>query len=167
MDRLRKVPVFFYTIIYIIFVDMKRVCIIIASLLLLCSCSEKKGSLYNEAVIFFPDRLKEAMNMYMGTVDTPEITGLEPIYDCDSICVLQCIASGTDAQGQKRSDSVRYIFVRDNMLSAASGRPVYLDNITGGRYLDKQGKKEYCDQIIANGTNQYSYFLGICEPVNI
>lgn len=148
---------------------MKRHSIILATLLLLllCSCSANKGGLYKEAVKAFPDRLKEAMSQYMGTVDAPEITNLEPIYDCDSICVLQCIASGKDASGKKHSDSVRYIFVRDNMLSAVAGHPVYLDNITGARYLDKQGKKEYCDKIISNGTNQYSYFLGICEPVNI
>lgn len=147
---------------------MKKTYFIIASLLLLllCSCTAKKGSLYNEAVKVFPDRLKAAMIMYMGTVDTPEISGLEPIYDCDSICVLQCRASGTTASGEKRSDTVRYIFVRDNLLSGVYGRPYYLDNIAGGRYLDKQGKKEYCDKIIANGKNQYSYFLGICQPVD-
>ena len=147
---------------------MKRLCIVIVSMLLLglCSCSSKKGSLYEEALKVFPQRLEAAMAEYMGTVDAPVITGLEPIYDCDSICVLQCKATGTDIYGKKRSDTVRYVFVKDNMLSAYYNRPIYLDNISGGKYLDKKGKKEYRDKIVSNGTNQYSYFLGICEPVD-
>ncbi len=50
---------------------MKRHSIILATLLLLllCSCSANKGGLYKEAVKVFPDRLKEAMSQYMGTVD--------------------------------------------------------------------------------------------------
>ncbi|MBP5567082.1 MAG: hypothetical protein J6X57_06340 [Bacteroidales bacterium] len=145
---------------------MKRLCIVIALLLALCSCSSKKGGLYKEAVKVFPQRLEAAMAEYMETVDAPEITGLEPIYDCDSLCVLQCKATGTDIHGKKRSDTVRYIFIKDNMLSAFYNRPIYLDHITGGKYLNKQEKKEYRDKIIANGTKQYSYFLGTCEPID-
>lgn len=148
-------------------INMKRLCIICCLLLTaFSSCSPHKGSLYKEATKVFPHRLEKAMAEYMGTVAAPVISDMEPIYDCDSICVLQCRASAPDASGRTLTETVRYIFVRDNLLSSRSGKPVYLDNITGARYLDKQGKKEYCDKIIANGSNQYAYFLGISEPVD-
>lgn len=135
-------------------------------LFILSGCNSSRGSLYKEATKYFPHRLELAMTQYMGTVGAPTITDIEAIYDCDSICVLQCRASAPDASGKKLSETVRYIFVRDNFLSSSSGKPVYLDNIAGARYLDAQGKKEYCDRIIANGPNQYAYFLGISEPVD-
>lgn len=106
------------------------------------------------------------MSEYMHTKGAPTITDIEPIYDCDSLCVLQCRASAPDEFGNQRAETIRYVFVRDNFASAVSGRAVYLDYVSGGRYLDKNNKKLLRQKIETNGTRQYSYYIGISKPVD-
>lgn len=142
----------------------------IAFLLLLCSfalaCARKsKNSLFDEAQKQLPITLGRAMAEYMETVGEPTITDLQVIIDCDSLCILQCKASAPDASGRRRGDTVRYFFVRDNMMSAFYGHPLYFDNVTGAQYLDKDGIKEFVKKHEQNSTERYTYYLGICAPV--
>ena len=145
---------------------MKRICIIVVLLLAFCSCTDDNGNLYKVASAYLPGRLETAMTEYMGTVGKPTIDDMEPVYVCDSVCVLQCRASGKDRYGKKRSDTVRYIFVLDVFQSKESGHPVYYDRIQGARYLNRKEKKDFKDKVIANGSNQYAYFMGMCDPVD-
>lgn len=129
------------------------------------ACGARKSSMYEAAVRQLPISLGEAMTEYMETVGEPTITGLQVILDCESICILQCKASAPDAFGKRREDTVRYTFVRDNMLSAAYGRPVYLDHVTGAKYLDKAGIREFVKDYQQNRAERYAYYLGISAPV--
>ena len=140
----------------------------ITLLISLCFCAgacARKSHLYDAAVKQLPITLEAAMTEYMETVGKPTISDLQVIIDCDSLCILQCKASALDATGRLREDTVRYFFVRDNMLSAFSGRPQYFDCVTGAQYLDKAGIKEFVKKHNENSTERYTYYLGMSAPV--
>lgn len=105
------------------------------------------------------------MAEYMETVGEPTITDLQVIFDCDSLCILQCKASAPDASGRRREETVRYSFVRDNMMSAVSGRPQYFDRVTGAKYLDKKGIKDFVKKYKESSTEHYTNYLGMSAPI--
>lgn len=141
----------------------------IAFLLTLCLCAGScthKSHLHEAALKQLPITLEAAMAEYMGTVGKPIITDLQVIFDCDSLCILQCKASAPDASGKLREDTVRYFFVRDNMMSAFYGRPQYFDSVTGAQYLDKAGIREFVKKYNENSNEHYTYYLGMSAPVD-
>ena len=143
---------------------MKKYSFAVLASVLLFSCSNR-GGLYNLAVKQLPITLETGMRDYMQTVGKPEIKDIEVIYDCDSLCVLQCRASAPDQYGYRRSETVRYFFVKDVFLSKASGKTVYGDFVTGGKILDKKGKKVFQKTMEDGKTEKYLYYLGMANHI--
>ena len=101
----------------------------------------------------------------MQAVDKPVISDIESVYDCDSICVIQCKAFAKDENGEYHGDTIRYFFVKDTFMTNATGTPVYGDLVMGGQYLDRKGKKSFCKTMRTGGTEKYLYYLCMVSPL--
>ncbi len=146
---------------------MKKVLLISACMLLVFACRHN-SSLSELAIRQLPSSLDEAMREQMGTVDTPEIKDVKVIYDCDSLCVVQCRAGAKDAYGMIRSETVRYFFVLDTYLSYATGIPSYGDLVVGGKYLeDRKSIKTFQKEMTERPKEVYMYYLSASRPVNL
>ena len=141
-----------------------RFAIIFTICFFLCACT-RTSRLYDVAVKQLPITLGQAMAEYMETVGEPAISDLQVIFDCDSLCILQCKASALDASGRRREETVRYFFVRDNIMSAVSGSPQYFDSVTGAKYLDKKGIKDFVKKYKESSTEHYTNYLGMSVPI--
>lgn len=133
-------------------------------LALLCSCN-KQSALVPLAKHSLPALLDKEMKNILGTVDKPKIQDVMVIYDCDSLCVLQCKASAHGQEGSVIEETVRYFFVKDNLVSVWSGKDTYYHMLQGAPYLDKQGIKDF--RSVMNGKPQeaYQFYMTHAEPV--
>ena len=133
-------------------------------MLLLASCSSKSG-LEDMALGFLPDKVEESMSIYLGSVKRPEIIDVRLVYDSDSICVIQCVASSADASGNNMSQPMRYVFARDSFMSMAKGSDVYVHAAVGAKYLDDDGIKEFRQKMDDKSRNLYVTYLSMCDPI--
>ena len=108
-------------------------------------------------------KVGEAMKNRLGAVTEPEIKDIQVLYDCDSLCILQCRALSKDAEGNDLSGVARYIFAKDPFLSRANGKPAYCDAALGSDYLDSKGIKEFRKKMEDNGSDIFFYYLAMCE----
>lgn len=135
------------------------------SVLLAVACGRNSGSLYDIALEQMPISVERGMRDYMSVVEKPVISDIELVYDCDSICVIQCKAFAKNEDGEYLGDTVRYYFVKDNFMTRAKGSPVYGDLVMGAEYLDRKGRKSFCRSMKAGGTERYLYYLGMASPL--
>ncbi len=136
-----------------------------ALLLLLLSACERHSSLYRVAVENLPSCLDEAMREQMNTVDSPKILDVSAIYDCDSLCVLQCHAEAPDENGTVLKETVRFFFVKDMFVSFSTGVPSYSYLVKGGKILDKKEIRAFSEEMQKGGTERYLYYLGTSIPL--
>lgn len=144
---------------------MKKAIFILAGLLLLISCA-RNGSLVDVAIKRLPVSLDLAMREQMGTVDTPEIKDVKVIYDCDSLCVVQCRAGAKDMYGEIRSETVRYFFVKDVYMTRGTGVPSYGDLVVGGKYLKGKEIREFQKSMRDKAGETYIYYLSASRSVD-
>ena len=144
---------------------MKKAMIIMAALMLLAACS-RNGSLADVAVKRLPASLDLAMREQMGTVERPKIKDVKVIYDCDSICVVQCKAGAKDVYGKTRNETVRYFFVKDMFMSRATGVPTYGDLVVGGKYLKGKEISEFRKEMTDKAKGAYMYYLSASRSVD-
>ena len=86
--------------------------------------------------------------------------------DSDSLCIIHFQAVAKDPAGKDYSFPVRYVFLRDNFMSAAKGHPVYMDMVTGSPTMttdEVQKLKTYCDE---NSHDLYVYYAGVASPID-
>jgi len=144
---------------------MKKFLFVLFVISALTCCGRKSADLKEMALKQLPISLDSAMREYMQTVEKPVIKDIETIYDCDSMCVLQCKAYARDADGQYRSETIRYFFIKDTFVSGATGVPSYGDFVLGGKYLDKKGIAAFRKSMKDGGTEKYNYYLGRINPL--
>lgn len=145
---------------------MKKTILLLTLTLSMLSSCVREHKIVSVAKENLPAVLDREMQFYMGTVEKPDIKDIMPVYSCDSICVLQCRASAKDAEGEIKSETIRYIFVRDNFLSACNGKECYGHKVMGAPYLDKEGIKEFCDKMEEHAQELYLYYISSSEPVS-
>lgn len=111
---------------------MKRIALLLklAILALVIGCS-RTPELEKLAFSRLPKALEEAMIEDLSVSGGAQIDSPEILYSCDSLCIIQfkAVAKNPDADGY--SFPVRYVFVRDVVLSHAYGHPVYAEKISG------------------------------------
>lgn len=144
---------------------MKKAMMIMAALMLLAACSHG-GSLAKVAVKRLPVSLDLAMREQMETVESPKIKNVKVIYDCDSLCVVQCKAGAKDVYGETRSETVRYFFVKDMFMSRATGVPSYGDLVVGGKYLKGKEIREFQKSMRDKAGETYIYYLSASRSVD-
>ena len=83
----------------------------------------------------------------------------EQLYDCDSLCIIQCMGVAKDAQGETVQFPVRYAFLLDVVMSAAEGHRVYCESVMGGPVLDEEGIRKIREVLAEKGTETYRYYL--------
>lgn len=149
---------------FFIYLMKKSILILTLTLSMLSSCVREQ-KIVSVAKENLPAVLDREMQFYMGTVEKPYIKDLMEVYSCDSICVLQCRASAKDAEGEIKSETIRYIFVKDNFLSACNGKDTYGHKVTGAPYLDHKGIKDFCTNLEEHAQESYIYFIASSEPV--
>lgn len=137
---------------------------VIPALLLLASCTSRKG-ISEVAMQYFPDKLSEAFSEYLGEKVTPEVSGLEVIYDCDSLCMIQCYAVVPDPSGDDTVESVRYTFAKDPFFSRVEGRPIYYHTVKGAAYFNKEEIKQFQKKMEDGGSRLFAFYLASCEPL--
>jgi len=146
---------------------MKKFTFIIISILCLTSSCSNKAGLAPIAENNLPDLLDTEMRDYMGTVEKPVIKDLVVVFDCDSLCILQCHASAKDANGSTQSESIRYAFVKDTFLSACNGKDVYCHLVQGATYLDKKGIEEFHKKMKDYPQQMYTYYLSNAKSLKL
>ena len=95
-----------------------------------------------------------------------DIVSPETLYASDSLCIIQCKAVARDAQLDGYSFPVRYILVRDVVMSHAMGRPVYEECVTGGFELTRKEVKDLKARYKKESARYYTHYAAAGEPVN-
>ncbi len=138
--------------------------ILCIALILAASCSSDNG-LEKMAMERLPKALEKAMEDQMSLKGGARIQTPETIYQCDSLCIIHFQAVANDSSGKEFSFPVRYVFLQDKFLSAASGHPVYSEMVTGSPTMDREEVeklKEYCRE---NSDKLYVYYSGTATPI--
>ena len=128
------------------------------------SCSEK-AHLSKVAEPHLAGRVAEEMADYLEVVDSPDISDLQLVYDCDSLCIFQFLASGTGPDGRTVRETMRYIFAKDNFMSMAGGAPAYYDVVLGAKYLSEEEIASFRKKMDDGGSGMYLYYLGLTAPL--
>lgn len=136
----------------------------LSALILAVSCSQE-GGLEKIAMKRLPIALEKAMEDQMALKGGARIQSPETIFQCDSLCIIHFQAVANDSSGKEFSFPVRYVFLQDKFLSAASGHPVYSEMVTGSPTMDREEVeklKEYCRE---NSDKLYVYYSGTATPI--
>ena len=70
-----------------------------------------------------PKSLENAVLQELSIPGGAEISSLQTVYVCDSLCIILFEAVAKDPSGKELRFPVRYALVRDGIMSAATGRP--------------------------------------------
>ena len=143
---------------------MKRFLFIISFVLIVLGCGRERG-LENLARENLPAKLAEMTEMTLGTSEGMEIKDIQVIYDCDSLCVLQCHSFAKDTSGFEVSNNIRYFFLHDRFMSFVTGVPVYCHAVQSADYLSKEGIREFKEKMDKGGTERFMFCLAMCDPV--
>ena len=138
--------------------------ICLSALILAASCS-KEGGLEKIAMKRLPIALEKAMEDQMSLKGGARIQSPETIFQCDSLCIIHFQAVANDPSGKEFSFPVRYVFLRDEFMSAAKGHPVYSEMVTGSPTMDREEVeklKKYCQE---NSNSLYIYYAGTATPI--
>ncbi len=139
--------------------------VLIGLILIVASCASTPG-LEKKAMARLPKALESAMEDQMSVKGGAQIQSPETIYDSDSLCIIHFQAVAKDPTGKDYSFPVRYVFLRDNFMSAAEGHPVYMDMVTGSPTMtpgEVEKLKEYCAE---NSHDLYVYYAGVASPID-
>lgn len=148
-----------------LFILMKRntfIFILLAIFVLGCA---KKGGLEQLARENLPAKLAEMTEMTLGSSEGMEIKDIQVIYDCDSLCIVQCRSFAKDTDGNDVSKEVRYFFAQDRFMSFATGAPFYCHGVQDADYLSKEGIREFKMKMDKGGTERFMLSLALCDPV--
>ena len=131
---------------------------------ILFSC-KSGGSLKSKALEYLPDRLSQEVSEQLGISEQPLISDITPLYDCDSLCILQMKVKVQTDDGGIQEFAARYIFLKDSFMSAAVGHPVYEDAVRGAPWLDKEEIRKFCKETTKGGDRVYSLYVAIANPI--
>ncbi len=132
------------------------ICLILA-MMGLAACHRETG-LEKMALQRLPVGLEKAVRQQLPYTDVRVERPLT-LYDCDSLCVIQCEAVAKDAQGETVRFPVRYAFLLDVVMSAAEGHRVYCESVMGGPVLDEEEIRKTREVLAEKGTETYRYYL--------
>ena len=129
------------------------------------SCTSHSG-LEKKAMQRLPEALESAMEEQMSLKGGADIQSPVTVYDCDSLCIIQFKAVARDPSAKDYSFPVRYIFLRDVVMSAATGHPVYADMVVGCPDMDKEELASFKKSCIEKANELYIYYVGATIPID-
>ena len=141
------------------------------SISLLCALSfilfscKSGGSLKSKALEYLPDRLSQELSEQLGISEKVQISEITPIYDCDSLCILQMKIRAKSIEGEVLDFAARYIFLKDIFMSYAAGHPVYEDAVVGAPWLDKDEIRQFQEETQQGGDSVYSLYVAAANPL--
>lgn len=100
-------------------------------LALAVGCATPSERIEDKAFSRLPKALEEAMMEDLSLSGGADIVSPEILYSCDSLFIVQFKAVAKNPEAGGYSFPVRYVFVRDVVLSHAYGHPVYAEKMTG------------------------------------
>ena len=133
-----------------------NICLILA-MMGLAACHRETG-LEKMAMRRLPVGLEKAVRERWSYTDVRVERPLA-LYDCDSLCIIQCMGVAKDAQGETVQFPVRYAFLLDVVMSAAEGHRVYCESVMGGPVLDEEEIRKTREVLAEKGTETYRYYL--------
>lgn len=87
------------------------------------------------------------------------------LYDCDSLCIIQCEGVAKDARGETVQFPVRYAFLLDVVMSAAEGHRVYCESVMGSPILDEEELRKTREILAEKGSETYQYYIAASMPI--
>ena len=134
--------------------------------LLACACS-RHPMMEKLAMQRLPKSLENAVLQELSIPGGAEISSLQTVYVCDSLCIILFEAVAKDPSGKELRFPVRYALVRDGIMSAATGRPYYAESITGAPRMDSAENEEFKQYCRKEGTKMYEYYVSVGEYVDL
>lgn len=119
----------------------------------------------NKALEYLPSRVSQELSEQLGISEKARISEITPLYDCDSLCILQMKISAKTQEGEIQDFAARYIFLKDIFMSAAVGRPVYEDAVIGAPWLNKEEIQKFRKETEKGGDRVYSLYVAAANPI--
>ena len=145
---------------------MKRIVPLFAFVLLALAvgCSTRSG-IEEQAFSRLPKALEKAMLEDMNTAGGAQVVSPEVLYSCDSLCIIQFKAVARDPGLDGYSFPVRYVFVRDVVLSHAYGHPVYAEKISGCPEMTPEEIRQVKAEFKRDAKKAYSYYASTAQQI--
>lgn len=128
------------------------------------ACSSRPA-LEKEAFDRLPRALEKAMVEQMSMPGGAEILSPEVMYSCDSLCIIQFKAVAKDPKCEGFSFPVRYVFLRDVVMSHAYGHAVYAERVSGCPEMTPEEIQETKDQFHKDADKLYPYFASVASVI--
>lgn len=146
---------------------MKRIVPLLSCALLAialgCSTSPE---LEKTAFSRLPKALEEAMMEDLSMSGGADIESPVVLYSCDSLFIVQFKAVAKDPQWKGYSFPVRYVFVRDMVLSHAYGHPVYGEKLSGCPEMDEKDIHEEKAKFKKDADKAYTFYVSTAKQLS-
>ena len=136
---------------------------LILALMLPVACQRRTG-LEKMAMNRLPVALDKAVREQLPYTDV-RVEKPFTLYDCDSLCVIQCEAIAKDPRGEEVRFPVRYAFLLDVVMSAAHGHRIYCESVTGSAVLDEDELQKTVEMMAGKGSETYYYYVAASTPI--
>ena len=137
---------------------MKRIVLLPLILLLMALGCSTTPQLEKVAFARIPKALEKAMQEDLSLSGGAQIVSPEVLYSCDSLCIIQFKAVAKDSKGEGYSFPVRYVFVRDMVMSHAYGHPVYSEKISGAPEMTPEEIQKTKAEFQRDADKLYPYY---------
>lgn len=133
-----------------------NICLILA-MMGLAACQRQTG-LEKMAMQRLPVALEKAVREQLPYTDV-RVERPFTLYDCDSLCIIQCEGVAKDAQGETVQFPVRYAFLLDVVMSAAERHRIYCETVMGSPIMDEEEIRKTREVLAEKGNETYRYYL--------
>lgn len=131
----------------------------------LAAACTSKPALETMAYKRLPKALEAKMSEELSISGGADIHEPVTMYASDSLCIIQFMAVVKDPQYEGYCFPVRYAFVRDMVLSYATGRPAYAEYMSGCSVMDKDEIKATKARYKEKAKSNYDYYVAFAIPV--
>ena len=128
------------------------------------ACSSRPA-LEKEAFDRLPRALEKAMEEQMSMPGVAEIVSPEVMYSCDSLCIIQFKAIAKDPKCDGFSFPVRYVFLRDVVMSHAYGHAVYAERVSGCPEMTAEDIRQTKDRFRKDAEKLYPYYASTASVI--
>ena len=147
--------------------DIRKFILIALSLAaLLAGACQSRSELEKMAASRLPQVVEREFRDKMGIVGVLELAKLKTVYDRDWLCLLQCVAVYPDSTGTTTVFPLRYVLIKDQFMSLATGKPSFNEGLFFSELLTDQQIKSKRKELAAQGSNASANFIGMTLPVS-
>lgn len=146
---------------------MKRIVplLSVALLAFAIGCSHQ-SELEKVAFSRLPKALEQAMEVDLSLSGGATIASPDILYSCDSLCIIQFKAVAKSPEAEGYSFPVRYVFVRDVVMSHAYGHPVYAEKLSGAPEMTPEEIQQAKDEFQRDAGKLYPFYSSTATPIN-